>query len=583
MIKIVLDGQELDIVNDVSGELKTVVEIRDSDDQENRVRAVSNSYTLTGAAYNIVAASFIDDPNGKNNELLVKIYDVGCCETDTLLFEGRLISDNVKWCYDECTCDVIFEEYTETTKAIDCVKSTLIYDNRNGFQSIQHPRMRYCIEPRPDVVFFFIMAVGEILNLLLIILTPIVAALSLLNGILQAIEDTINLIPGVNINITFDFDGNSSTNLLQEFQNWRNQLNERLVGCGRAHPSPLVRDYIQNVCGICGLQFQSSIYNDPASDYYNAVVMFAPVAKGSLNEGVFWIDANLLIKTLDQFLNDLKPVHNAKWEIQNGVLYFERKDFFDDGLPFVNYEALSTQERITEKLCIEWRNEDRPAYLQCQYQMDAIDSTANDALNDYNETVEWNNPYSSLQVGKRDVVLFFAPTKFRYDGTDEDAFDQFSGGFLGDVINANRRNIILQKHLTALPRLIIWDTNTPRHTARAKTYPLLSPPGWSPYPGSIRYNWPYQFNQFATAPNTAYPSNEPNTGLYTRFYAWENPKLFRDLGKSFSFSFKYSCGELNAALTAQYVQLPIGENTIGRISNISVNLESKTIIIQGNV
>jgi hypothetical protein len=589
MIKIILDGVILDTINDVSGEGLTTIEVRDSDDQENRVRNVSQSYTLTGAAYNLVAASFIDNPEGKNLSLPVKIYDSGCCDSDTLLFEGRITSDNVKWCHGICSCDVVFEEYTEDTRAMDCLKNTLVYDNTNGFQSIQHPRMVYCVDLRPDVLQYFVFVGFVQLNLIFILLTPIVFALSLMNSILQTIENVINSIPPFNINISLNFDGNNATSILEEYFNLLNVLNQNVIGCGRAHPSPLVRDYIKNVCDICGLEFQSTILNNPSSDYYNMVYLFAPVEKGTRNENVFWIDNNKPIYAGKEFLDALKPVCNAKWEVRDSVLYFERKDFFDVGQSFVNYLDLKEQGLVEEHLCLEWRNEDRPAYLQAEYQMDAIDAAANEALFLYNEIVEWNQPVSDLQIGSKKLLLTFGANKFRNDGAGDDSFEFYEQlPYIGPILQQYNKAMSIQKHMTMLPRLIIWDGQS-RVNGYAKRY--LKPEGLPAVvpintTSRVYVNFPLIFNEYDTEPNTAYPSNRPDSSIYQRFYAWENPKLFRDLGKSFTFSFRYNCQQLQEIFEAQYVGLPLGTNAeiiTGRITQITVNLQSSTIILQGNV
>ena len=580
-MKIVLNGEELS-KNDYTGAKGTQVEIRDSDEEGNKVTSVSQTYTLTGAAYDLVASVFISGLEGKTASMPVLIYDdSGCCEEDILLFEGRLVSDNVRWCHGVCSVDVIFEEYTTNTKQLDCIHSTLIYDNTLGFQSdISHPKMVYCIEMRPDLLQHIILSFGVILNIIFLILTPIVAALALLNGILQAIEDVINAIPGVNINITFDFDGDSSTNLLNEYQNMRDNVNSRIIGCGRKHPAPLVRNYIKNVCDICGVGFSSSILNQVSSDYYNTTMLNAPIAKGSIS-GANWIDLNNPIYTLATFLDALKPVFNARWELIDGVLHFERKDFFDTGEIFVSFESLKESQLVIGELCLEWRNDTRPAFSSFKYAPDPVDVAGNESILRFNDIVEWNSPYSSLQSGSKEVQLAFGTPRFRDDGVDEDilGFYDWAPGGLGATIQAYEGVLILEKHLCFNPKLLIWDGNTPGRTRKYNV------PGFTEWPANENYNFPFMFNEVNAAPNTAYPTDHPNAGLYPRFYSIDNPKLTRDYGKSFEFTFLYNCESLSTVKNARYVHLPIGTDSpaVGRIRQITVNLDDKTITIQGEV
>ena len=586
---IFLNGIELNPL-EIQGKNTTQIEIRDSDESGGKVKSVSQNYVLTGAAYDIVAASFIDDPDGKNNSLPVKIYDRGCCESDTLLFEGRLISDNVSWCYDECSVEVIFEEYTDFTRANDCLRSTLIYDNQNGFQQNQHPRMLYCVQIRPTIYQIIILNLGYFANLLLAILTPMVA---LISAIVNFINILINLLDNIGINISFGAAWNQFTqdSLLDQYRNAIDQMNEIIVGCGYKHPSPLVRSYIVNVCEICGIGFSSSILNNPASDYNNVVYLFAPIKEGVRSSSdQTWISENAPIETGKTFLDKLAPVFNARWEVIDNVLYFERKDFFDTGDIYVSYSDLFEQQRIDEKLCLEWRNETRPAYGNFQYAQDAIDTAGNDALKLYGDIVEWNNPFSSLQSDKKDIQLQFGAVRCRRDGTGTDVMDLFTSlpFGIGSTISEYSDVLIIEKHVTAAPKLIIWDPQSSVLQGRPKKYNNIVGvvPDWVPFAGHNKYNFPMWFNEYGTVPNTAYPSDTPNMGLYGRFHAIDNPKLLPDLGKSFTFSFRYSCELLQGALTANYIHLPLGaegENAVGRVRQISVNLATKTIQIQGDV
>lgn len=584
-MKIILDGQELD-KNDYTGAKGAQIEVRDSDEEGNRVTSVSQTFTLTGAAYDIVAASFISATDGRQNSIEVLIYDDSCCDEDTLLFTGRLTSDNVSWCHGICSVDCLFTEYTEHTKQMDCVMSTLIYDDRNGFQSNPHPKMVYCVEMRPDFLQHLVLIFGVILNIILLVLTPVVAALTLLNEILEAIQNTINLIPGVNITITFDFDGDSSTNLLEEYQNFKDQLNSRIIGCGRKHPAPLVRKYIENVCEICGITFQSSIYNNPSSEYYMATMLNAPVAKGSIS-GANWIDLNNPIMTLSGFLDMLKLVHNARWDIKDGVLRFERHDFFNSGAPWASFATLKESGLVQGELCLQWRDDTRPSYISMKYAPDAVDVAGNEAAERYNEIVEWNNPYSSLQSGSREIQLGFGTPRFRDDDVEQDILGFYSGApFIGSTINSYKRVLILEKHLCFNPKLLIWDGNMDFGRTKKFITPGVDWDGTTNLEENNNYNFPYSFNDANCEPNTAYPSNQPNMGLYGRFYSIDNPKLTIDYGKSWTFTMYYNCEALQTLQTIQFIELPLGTSdvpSIGRVDSISVNLDDKTITFQGTV
>ena len=550
---------------------------------------VSQQYVFTGAAFDTVNSLIIENPNGKNASIPVKIYEDSCCEDDVLLFEGIIRGDMVDWCYGECQCTVTFKEETEESLKVQCMKSTLIWDNWNGFQTDDHPRIVYCNEIRPLFIQFLTGYLLIILSLILSALYPIVAAMSLVYSFIGIVVDAIN---ALGANLTWNgngFDGNNETSILQEYQQWLDNVQENVIQCGRKHPSPLVRNYIQNVCDKCGVTFESSIFTDPNSDYYNAVYVNAPINKGTKNESIKWIDKNRPILMLDGLLDQLVPVFNAEYRFENGVLRFERKDFFWVGDPFVNYSSLEGTGQIKEKLCLAWRDETRPAWLSITYLGDGADTTGNEALGAYRDMIEWNNPMSNLQSGKKEVQIPFSVPRFRNDNLDDAALDvmvNFPFG-IGANIQQHANVMTMQKGVCFQPRLIIWDGDD-INFARVKIFDqVLTEPnenGIQPTFGTLK-NYALQVNEMdgqggLVTPNTAYASDQPGMGIYPRFYAWENPKLISDEGLEFTFSMYYNCDSLVASLSARYVQLPQG---IGRIDKISVNLDDKSLTIVGKV
>jgi hypothetical protein len=564
-------------------------------------KTVSQEFILSGTAYELVKAAIIDNPNGLNEFLSVKIYEDKCCENDILLFEGIIRGDDVSWCDGDCFCAVQFREHTEATRQMDCVRTTLIYDNHNTadpFTSQAHPKMVYCVEMRPEFLAHLIMIFGIILNLLLFLLIPTVAFISVIVSVIQdyiipivnAVISVVNFLSGGSLNPIptnlLDTDGNDQTSTLQEYQNYIDILNQKLVGCGRKHPSPLVRSYVNNVCSKCGISFESSIFNETASDYYNTVYWNAPVNKGSLS-GVSWIDGNEPILTLDLFLDQLKLVFNAEWKIINGVLIFERHDFFNTGDVWVNFESLKTANMIVDnKICYDWREEQRPAFAKFAYSQDAIDIVGNEALifKHYKEIVEWNLPYSELQSGHIDPTFPFGAPRFRDDDIDQDVLTVYeSAPFgIGDLISQTKGAMILPHGVAALPKLLIWNGEDVGNGKVENGYStgVADVAGFLGVSNFADYNWPLMLNEFLVGANTPYVTDTPHMALYGRFWAINNPKLIIDQGKSFTFQMYYNCESLSTSLNAQYVQLPIG---IGRITQMEVNLDTKTIQVSGNV
>lgn len=581
-MKIIIDGITIP-KEEITGLKGSVIDVQSVDEETGQIitKSISQEFTFTGAAYDQIAAVLITPANGSQNFLPVKIFEDSCCSTDVLLFEGIIDSTSVNWCYEQCEVTVQFVEHTEETKYMDCVRSTLVDDNWNGFKEASHPRIVYCVELRPDFLAHVVLILGIIANIILAVLTPIIAVISAIIQGLQAIEDAFDSI-GININIAPSFAEDSS--LMNIWNDLVSDFNELVIGCGRKHPSPFTRSYIQNVCDKCGIQFVSSIYNNSNSDYYNSMYLSAPVEKGTRNENDTYIDENHPIKTLDLFLDDLKPVHNALWKIKNGILYFERHDFFNNGATWLNFETENSLGNIQGKLCMEWRTETKPSYINLAYSADSVDSVGTEALNIYNNIVEWNQPVSELQSGHTDVLLAFGTPRFRDDDIDEDILGKYSWApfGLGDQINAHQGVLILEKGIAFQPKLLIWD-GIDINFARIKTYTLynqLINPAPPMQFVNKNYNAPYMFYSNNAAANTSYPSNYEDGSLYSRFYALDNPKLYTDSGKSFTFTVRYNCQTLQNAVTAEYVQLPYG---VGRISRMQINLDTKEILVSGDV
>jgi len=553
----------------------TTIDISESGDDGFRKSVVNGEYVLTGEAFDIVNELIILNPNGKNAFIPVKIYEDKCCDTDILLFEGMIRGDSVDWCYEECSCTVSLIEDTEQIRKINCLKSTVIDDNWNNFKTQNHPRVVYCIELRPELTAYIILIIGVIINIILQVIYPIAIVISVIISVINGIIDFLNAF-GLEVN-NIDFDGNSTTNFLQEYNAWVFELNERLVGCGRKHPSPFVRSYIQNACDKCGLTFESSILNVLSSEYYNTMYFNAPIEKGTRDEDIKYIEENHPIHTLDTYLSSLKPMFNADYDVKDGAVRFERKDFFYTGEIYVSYLSLEGVSRIKSKLCYSWRDETRPSYIRFQYALDAMDVCGNEAAARYNQLVEWNQPYSPLQSGHTDIQFEFSTPRFRDDGIDPDILDEFSSSDqgIGQVINAHNSVLILANHLSFNPKLLIWD-GVDMNFARVKKYSIS---GFD-VPADENYNYPYLTTKFNSITGIAYPSNQPGTGIYPRFYSIDNPKLIIDKGQEFKFSFYYDCITLSGAITARYIQLP---NGVGRIKKIAVNLEDQSIDVFGDI
>lgn len=567
--RIEIDG--VDFTGDVSGIAKVRVSTSKKDGDNKITKRFTNELTFMRAAYTYMKPILIDNPLGKNASCAVKIYDT-CCKDDDgnyfLVFEGVIRGDSIDWCIGDCFFTGQCLEHTEATKKIDCLKSTLITDNWNGIMTASHPRMTYCDELRPNWLHDVVIILGIIINIILLILTPIVAILSV---IISTVCFLVDLFGG-------DCPDELEDGILDNFLEFKERLNESILGCGRQHPSPLVRTYISNVCDKCGIPWQSSILKNPASDYFNTVYLYAPSDKGTRDTTVKIIERNTPIHTGETFLQELTTPFNADFNVKSGVLYFERKDFFWNNPNWIEANNVP----LDGKVCLHWRDDDKVAFLNIKYTEDPVDKVANEARDFYREIVEWNSPFNDLQKGFKDVQIPYGPTRWRKDGIDRDVIGTYAGApFFSGLIAQFDDAIIMASGNAFQARLLIWDgislTDSFVKKYSIAGYPLNS---------SQNYNYPYQLHEHNVIANTIYASNAPGQSIYARFHSIDNPKVSPDLGKDFDFQFQFDCEHLRTFDIFKNVGIYNDDGSYmgsGRMEEVAFDFEKRLCTVSGKI
>lgn len=559
----------IDVSSECDGARNSVVTASRKNKRGTQSKSYSNELTFTGTAYDLIYAELVTNPDGKNNTVKLELFDDCCLDDDGnpfLAFEGVIMGDMISWCYNDCKIKVTSIEETDDTKKLDCLQSTLVANDSLGFKSQVHPRVTYCNELRPEWLHDVVIILGIIVNLILVVLSLVVAVISV---IIQAICAIVNLVGG-------NCPPGLQNGILDDYNDMINNLNEVITGCGRQHPSPFVRSYIKNVCDICGITFSSSILNNPASDYYDSMYLSAPVEKGTRDNSVLFIDKNEPIKSGEMFLQEMGTLFNADYRIENGILEFERVDYFWTGNVWINYQDLIDQNLVEEHLCFKWRNEDRPAYARFEYLPDPVELCGNEAKDRYSDIVEWNNPVSNAQKGASENYMPFGMSRFRNDGIDRDVLSSYSNApFLAGIINDYDTALLMEKGVAFQPKILIWDGGD-INDARTKRFNVS---GFS-IPSSENYNFPYFFNEHNCAQNQYYATNTSDMALYGRFHAIKNPKCSPDQGREFSFSFKFNCDHLRTFNVWKNITLPTGT---GRIESAEIDYSQRIIKVIGHI
>lgn len=551
---------------------------------------VSGDLTLTGEAYNYILKYFINDPGAPLKILFVNVVD-DCC--NNTVYNLCLTFDGVQWNSCECEVTVTLKEYMPE---FTCFNSTFIYDDTNGFISNANtrqdfPKINYCTDITDLQVYFAVMLVSWSIALI-----PLILAITIIFDVFNAAVAILNLLPGVNIN------GGQNplpTDFAADYIEFAGRVIKEVLGCKYYSPSPYVRDYINNVCKVCGLTFSSSIYNDPNSEYYNAVYFFPQAQKG-LTLGVDsadWISGNAPILTGMQLMEQLKLVHDADYAIKDGVLYFERRDKLVNNLTFdFRPGGADTSKLLQPCIQYQWNGQVLPAYDDLEYANDSLDSVGNAALPRYNDIIEFNTPFNpNLHFsGARKVTLAFSPARFIQDGIELDAISRNDAIIFGSIAKSQQGVLLMQSDECTNPKLIIIDpatwqagqTGINNQIVKAKQYPVPNnflrsfdvPPESitleNPDNSNVNclYNYPYLFRASSNATN-------PDLWEFHKIDA-SNALQFNVKNLSYTLTFNYNCADLKKLDVFSSVYLPLGKGTI---DSWEIDFYAKQVILKGQL
>lgn len=530
----------------------------------------TSELTFYDDGYDILKAALIDPTNGFDGEVAVKIYDDEC---NAVIFDGKILGDAIDWCYPECA---IKATIVEIDPILSCIQSTMIDDDRLGFYSRNGWRVNYCIVLRPLWLFTLLYTLGMYLALVLWIIgklmIPVIFAIT---GVVWIICKAVKILrPRTDC---------SKVDPIDAAVNWDTEidkLTDALRPCGRYYNIAKLRDYINNVCQICGANFKSSILNDTANPvgaiYSDTLLFSAPVRKGYFAGSNRWnlVRENAPIETLETLFNNyLNPTFNAKWEIIGNDLYFERKDFFNNISQWLDSDTLLNENRIEDGLiCFKWTDKQRPAFGRFQYSADAIDVLANELTTQWRDIVEWNpHPSNPKRKGEHNVTLPFSPAAVTSD-SEINASVPSIPLLLRNVISVGFEDSTMAMHQnnTMNYRLLLVDAN-----GKIKDYDT----NFTGVATGVRnYNYPYWFREGIQG-QSGFQNN-----LYSLFHYIDDPRQPNAQKYDFDFTFEYNCAEVAAFSFEKYVRLYVGNSyKNGTVNEITIDYNKRTIKVQGTV
>lgn len=563
-MKAFLDGNPVKYPNETLNNPNLI--LRKQDETGDKAYSLTGNLVFEGSDYDYIYAILKDSSTALENKVILDLENDCCVPAKKYSF--AITYKTLRWCEGSCELQAGSIENTPAQDQLTCLKNTLIWDDYAGFKSKQHPRFAYCNELRPNWMHDVLLILSVATATSILVFIPVIASIVL-------VFNTINsILSWMNSNLSTSFNlltlGGSTQISLNDLQGYFNLLISFIVGCGRKHPSPLVRDYADNVCGKCGLTFQSSIFKNPGSDYHNTCYVNAPINKGTLETDTttYWIDENKPIRSGFQFFDEIKGIVNGEWQIVGNVLILERKDFFVPKTPFIDLTDKTKYPSDKIKVCWKHSTKARYSYGTFEYQKDAVNWVGGEASSRYNDMVEWNNPYSANQKGEYKPSNPFTPCRFRDDGIDRDVLSAYKNfPTIGPMIKKYDNVIIMNSHTCYQPMLLIWDPGTPLDNAKVDPTKYYFPG----YPGVALnqfYNYPFWFAE-------GYPGN-----LYTNFFYIENPKLSGYQGFEFEATVQYDCDLLDALdLDGQVLTV----EGLGKVNQISINFKENSLTISGTV
>ena len=348
-------------------------------------KGLSLSLTFSRDAFTFIWNWLLSNPCQMLNSIDVRIDDV-IAGKSYRLFEIKC--DNIKYQPEnDCMMEVQLREQDTTWH---CVHKTFIWDDWNGFMSTQeHPCFLTCVEPRPRLVNSARMGI-----LIFIRACPITEALNRVVGLKPMFKDARNILNADNF-----------------------------------VPSPLIRDYINNVAGKCGMT-ADTIFHRSGTPEYNACI-FHPLAGAmhdndnddKLSPSLFFKKDNRWNVTLAEFLDLLKVLYCSEWYITaTNQLVFKPTQELIQLSPILDF---TTNNYPVRDLAYTFSGTKKAAYGRYQYQVDGGDMGSQEIGPLYNDITDYDGPSDNPMLeGETSKNIQFGATAFIRDGRVRDYTNQ---------------------------------------------------------------------------------------------------------------------------------------------------------------
>lgn len=558
-LQIYFDGGLMDL-NDFNGTQSASFVFRKKSESGESAYSFAPDLVLTGAAYDYVYNQIISAANPILSEILVEIYDT-CCIVDgspRLIFTGRIEGSDVRWCtVPVCEATVTIIDNSRDSEAIRCLKNIFPWNRgttggirTNGIDEFRvAPWMYYCNDLKPSATQEAIMIMGIALFM---IISPILLLIQLFN-IISNIDENV-------------------------FQN----LSNFIVGCGRRHIAPFVDSQLKNMCKLCGLQYQSTLF-DVGGYYHNTVKMdIAYVAGDNYNNIGFFNDVateeNKPNLNGIQFLEFFKQC-NIDWRVVNNTLVIERKDYFVGPLWF-DLTILPTDKILS--VCFDATDIKPAAYSEYMYPKDGVDNSGDEVAKRWTQrAIDWNVPINANQSGLFSKTFTFSAAQFRFDGNrpDVNPIDKPAYVTWYPFVQTpeNEVAMFLEKGISGFPKLINIESITGQIIAWNGASRGQAIPDFKLFPSGLRaynYKW-WVFEQ----PFTDAGGNTYDTAYQTLFNI-DDPRNTTVKTRRITITVTADCDLLTGLSVDKFIHTTYGDV---QIDEITYDTNNNSLTINGRV
>jgi hypothetical protein len=555
---IFFDGIPQDLDNFNGTESASFV-FRRKDEAGDSAFSFAPELTVVGDTYEYVRQQIINAPNPNIAAIQVLIYDTCCTNTDgsdRLLFTGKIEGGSVRWCtFPTCEAQVTVVDNSVDAEAIRCLKNHFTFDTTNisntintrGFDEFRFaPWIYYCNDLKPNATQEAIMILGIFVFVAI--------------GPILLIVQLYNFLSGINENV---------------FEN----LSNYIVGCGRRHLAPYLDSQFKNLCKLCSIGYQSSLFN--FGGYYHDTVRldinYVPGTRADPWESqglAAYFDNKPNLNGI-QFLDQLKQF-NIEWRVVNNVLQIERKDYFS-GVEWFNTDNLQNDQLLS--ICYESLAERPASYAEYEYAKDGVDSSGDEVRGKWvGRVIDWNPNDNPQQSGLFTKNLQFSAAQFRFDANrpDVNPIDKpLYVAFYPFVQQPeNIAAMFLEKGVTTFPKLLNLDrvegeNVTPSFVIRGIGYTDF----FIDSNGLFVYNYKWHIKE-----NPYFLNGQSYDTAYQRLFYIDDPRLTSVKTRKVTISITADCDLLTSLDIDKYVTTSQGQV---QITEITYDTNNNSLTIQG--